>query len=58
MAYITAGDLDRVLQRAKDKDALGMKIAEAIALIEGVLDDYGYAVRRGAGLMAGSRPSR
>jgi hypothetical protein len=49
MAYITAGDLDRVLQRAKDKDALGMKIAEAIALIEGVLDDYGYVggVERG-----------
>ncbi|KLT40178.1 adenine nucleotide alpha hydrolases-like protein [Cutaneotrichosporon oleaginosum] len=41
MAYITAGDLDRVLQRAKEKDALGVKVAAAIALIEGVLDDYG-----------------
>lgn len=41
MSYISAVDLDRVLERAKDKDQLGSKIAAAIALIEGVLDDYG-----------------
>lgn len=41
MSYITAAELDRVLERAKDKDPLGRKIAEAMELIEGVLDDYG-----------------
>ncbi|GMK58182.1 hypothetical protein CspeluHIS016_0502140 [Cutaneotrichosporon spelunceum] len=41
MAYITAGDLDRVLERAKGKDSLGVKLAAAIALIDGVLDDHG-----------------
>ncbi|BEI90161.1 uncharacterized protein CcaverHIS019_0302310 [Cutaneotrichosporon cavernicola] len=41
MAYITGADLDRVLERRKDKDSLGVKLAAAIALIDGVLDDYG-----------------
>jgi len=39
---ITPAELDRVLVRAKQDDALAKKIAEAMSLIEGVLDDLGY----------------
>jgi hypothetical protein len=38
---LTPADLDRVLARAKESDALGRKIAAALALIEGVMDDLG-----------------
>ncbi|WOO79680.1 FAD synthase [Vanrija pseudolonga] len=41
MAYIAPADLDKVLRRGKAGDDLGNKIAEAISLIEGVLDDLG-----------------
>lgn len=56
MSYITATELDRVLDRAQGKDPLGVKIAAAIALIEGVLDDYGYVAPRCRVLTAGNRP--
>ncbi|KAL7420329.1 3'-phosphoadenosine 5'-phosphosulfate sulfotransferase [Cryptotrichosporon argae] len=38
---IAAADLQRVLSRGKDDDALGQRIGAALALIEGVLDDIG-----------------
>ncbi|KAL1409661.1 3'-phosphoadenosine 5'-phosphosulfate sulfotransferase [Vanrija albida] len=41
MAYITPADLDKVLRRGKEGDDLGVKIATAISLIEGVLDNLG-----------------
>lgn len=41
MSHISPATLDRVLERAKVADELGQKIATAIALIEGVLDDLG-----------------
>ncbi|KAK4683697.1 hypothetical protein P7C73_g6535, partial [Tremellales sp. Uapishka_1] len=41
MPPISESRLLRVLQRAKQGDELGSKIAKAIELIEGVLDDLG-----------------
>lgn len=38
---VTNDDLVRVYQRAESADNLGAKIAKAIELIEGVLDDLG-----------------
>ncbi len=38
---VTDVELDRLLKRAKVVDALGVKIAKAIELIDGVLDDLG-----------------
>jgi hypothetical protein len=38
---IRTGELLRVLQRAKQQDDLGVKIANAMALIQSVLDDLG-----------------
>lgn len=40
MANITAEDLERVLSRSRDTDALGLKIASAISLIDSVLDEH------------------
>jgi hypothetical protein len=40
-SHVTAALLDRVLARAKETDPLGRKIATALELIEGVLDDLG-----------------
>ncbi|ORY27375.1 hypothetical protein BCR39DRAFT_538543 [Naematelia encephala] len=41
MSTISAKELLRVLERSKQADELGGKIAQAIELIEGVLDDLG-----------------
>lgn len=38
---IRTAELLRVLQRAKQQDDLGVKIASAMALIQSVLDDLG-----------------
>ncbi len=44
VSCITSTDLIRVLERARKLDDLGTKIAKAMELIEGVLDDLGWVV--------------
>jgi hypothetical protein len=41
MPQVTSSSLLRVIERSARPDELGSKIAQGIALVKGVLDDYG-----------------
>jgi hypothetical protein len=41
MSQVTSSSLLRVFERSARPDELGSKIAQGIALVKGVLDDYG-----------------